>query len=93
MRFESRRSALVDFGMELCYHAGMSEVNQLEYVPGTVEVPDLHDRRYRKRSSGEYWIVEEWMECDCPDCDEEAHWIGIAGLTEEKEAIEMVESC
>ena len=53
--------------------------------------PKLYEQRIRKlppnTHRAEYWLLEEWAPCDCPDCDAEAHWMQRAGGS-----LEMVES-
>ena len=51
-------------------------------------MPNLYERRIRKaKEDPEYWVLEEYRECDCPDCEKEGHWMQIAG-TPKKEELE-----
>ena len=41
----------------------------------------MWDQRISKYTKDpEYWVREEYRECDCPDCEKEGHWIWLQGL-------------
>ena len=53
-------------------------------------MPDLHEQRIRKaKKDPEYWILEEYRECDCPDCEKDGHWIWLK-VTPKKEELDAV---
>lgn len=45
----------------------------------TVRPPNQHSPHF-------YYTVWEYRRCDCPDCDEGLHWMGIMGTTNKKDA-------
>ena len=51
-------------------------------------MPRLHEQRVTElppnEHRGEWWVVETWRECDCPDCNVGGHWMrGAAASTRE----------
>ena len=48
-------------------------------------MPELGETRVRNLNGPElpeYWVRERYEPCDCPACEEEAHWIQHAGSLE-----------
>ena len=50
-------------------------------------MPELGEVRVRDVNEDdvwrpEYWVRERYEECNCPVCEEEAHWIQHAGSLE-----------
>lgn len=48
-------------------------------------MPKRYERRVVKLKPG-WYIVEEWTPCNCPDCDEDFHWMGVAGTSSKDDA-------
>ena len=42
-------------------------------------MPVLYDRRVIESKPGRYWQLQEYLPCDCPDCEADAHWMFASG--------------
>ena len=40
---------------------------------------DERIRSYAREGRGPYWVREQYRECNCPDCDKDAHWMMVSG--------------
>ena len=49
--------------------------------------------RIREAPQGQYWLVEEWRPCDCPECEVDAHWMSRAGCTSIDDARIIAKGC
>ena len=60
------------------------------------DTPRKYERRCRKLEvelddGCPMWIVEHWIDCQCPDCEKEGHWMSLALLREEQAARRLSE--
>jgi len=55
---------------------------------GDMSEPSLYDREIVKSITPKYWTLREFKPCQCPHCDEEAHWYNMAGTPDVNGALE-----
>ena len=60
------------------------------------DTPRKYERRFLPlevdaADGSRMWLVEQWVYCQCPDCDKEGHWVMLAIVREEKVAKRLSE--